>query len=112
MASSVAVAPCRVCERGTLSRRNVHRMSGPAVVIGYIFLVPSLFGIAFSILMFVLMIASAGRTQAPDGAAILGSGIFVVTGLIAFVGGLVGWLLVMKKNVLQCSNCQAVVNAA
>jgi len=30
----------------------------------------------------------------------------------SFIGGLLGWLLVMKKKVLQCMNCQAVVAAS
>lgn len=36
-------------------------------------------------------------------------GIFLVIG--SFVGGLIGWLLTMKKWVLQCNHCSAVVNA-
>lgn len=30
----------------------------------------------------------------------------------AFVGGLLGWLLIMRKSVLQCSRCGAVVAAS
>ena len=36
----------------------------------------------------------------------------VVLGLISFVGGLLGWLLVMRKRVLQCGLCGAVVGAS
>jgi hypothetical protein len=32
--------------------------------------------------------------------------------IASFVGGLLGWLLVMKKRVLKCSVCGAVVNAS
>lgn len=32
--------------------------------------------------------------------------------VISFVGGLLGWLLVMRKRVLQCEVCGAVVNAS
>jgi hypothetical protein len=33
-------------------------------------------------------------------------------GVMAFVSGLLGWLLVMKERVLQCCTCSAVVNAS
>jgi hypothetical protein len=45
-------------------------------------------------------------------ALFLGSGFSVWFGIVSFVGGLLGWLLVMKKRVLQCSVCGAVVNAS
>jgi hypothetical protein len=48
-----------------------------------------------------------------SGAGILfGGGFAVALGIASFVGGLLGWLLVMKKRVLQCSMCRAVVNAS
>ncbi len=45
------------------------------------------------------------------GAAMAG-GFSVFLILSSFVGGLLGWLLVMKKKVLQCTSCQAVVAAS
>ena len=39
---------------------------------------------------------------------IFGSLSAVTLGIIFFVGGLTGWLLVMKKRVLQCNVCGAV----
>jgi hypothetical protein len=44
--------------------------------------------------------------------AIIGSGSAVAIGIACFVGGLLGWLLVMRKHVLQCSVCGAVINAS
>src|ERR1700691_3651293 len=38
------MAICKICDRGELKRRSVHRMSTPVVVIGYILLVPSIVG--------------------------------------------------------------------
>lgn len=35
-----------------------------------------------------------------------------IIALAFFISGVVGWLLVMKKKILQCNNCQAVVNAS
>jgi hypothetical protein len=42
---------------------------------------------------------------------LLGSTFAIVLGIVSFVGGLLGWLLVMKKRVLQCSVCSATVSA-
>lgn len=42
----------------------------------------------------------------------IGSGLALIVAISSFVGGLLGWLLVMKKKVLQCSVCGAVVNAS
>jgi hypothetical protein len=44
-------------------------------------------------------------------ATFLGASYFVLM-ILAFVSGLLGWLLVMKKRVLQCGLCGAVVNAS
>jgi hypothetical protein len=46
------------------------------------------------------------------GLGIVGSGFFIVCLISCFVGGLLGWLLVMRRRVLQCSFCRAVVNAS
>jgi hypothetical protein len=43
---------------------------------------------------------------------VIGSGFAIGLGIVSFVGGLLGWLLVMRKRVLQCSLCRAVVNAS
>lgn len=42
----------------------------------------------------------------------LGGGYALMVGAGSFVSGLLGWLLVMKKRVLQCSVCQATLNAS
>jgi hypothetical protein len=41
-----------------------------------------------------------------------GAGLAIFLAVSSFVGGLLGWLLVMRKRVLQCSLCNAVVNAS
>lgn len=43
---------------------------------------------------------------------VLGEAFFLFTAIASFVGGLLGRLLVMKKRVLQCSVCNAVVSAS
>ncbi|HMO51779.1 MAG TPA: hypothetical protein PKE26_17265 [Kiritimatiellia bacterium] len=161
---------CNVCNQGTLTKKKKFRLSGPAVVIGYIFLIPSVFGILFGlVLLFGTGAATsessqtmkqqirnqlssanipsqlidkvlnyevitqsqrdaltqnqritlesaefsykAGTVGTGAGAAIAGGfSIFVI--FSSFIGGLLGWLLTMKKKVLQCGNCGAVVNAS
>lgn len=172
--------PCRVCDRGSLFKKRIYRMSGPAVVIGYILLIPSLIGVAFCLLSIASIemqllhkyvsarqaaisemrdndvpedvirqvVANPYRNPADyiedpgipmvqyswvkdatqklrNGTPVeIGNGnstlmgqrlaedFYFVLGIVAFVSGLLGWLLVMKKRVLQCSFCQAVVNAS
>ena len=43
---------------------------------------------------------------------LLGSISAVALGIASFVGGLLGWLLVMRKRILQCDVCGAIVNAS
>jgi hypothetical protein len=61
--------PCKVCDRGSLDSKRICRMNGPAVVIGYILLIPSIAGIvicaaAFVSLLFPPSLRSSARQQA------------------------------------------------
>jgi hypothetical protein len=51
-------------------------------------------------------------TPTPNFVSILGGGFAIALGIAFFVSGLLGWLLVMRKRVLQCSACGAVINAS
>jgi hypothetical protein len=42
----------------------------------------------------------------------LGGGLAIALGAGSVTGGLLGWLLVMKKRVLQCGDCSAVVSGS
>jgi hypothetical protein len=44
--------------------------------------------------------------------SVFGSSLAIGLGITSFVGGLLGWLLVTRKRVLQCNICGAVVNAS
>jgi hypothetical protein len=161
---------CKVCEGGELKRTTVYRMSTPVVMIGYIFLAPSILGMLLGVLLMVGMgkasvdvssqtnqqIASDLQaknipdqivTAVKDGksesemdltsltsdqknlvhaaimnkqAANIGAGAASVVGgmlafgiiVMSFVGGLLGWLLVMKKKVLKCISCESVIAAS
>jgi hypothetical protein len=155
-----------------MTRKRVYRMSGPAVVIGFILLIPSILGICFGGLTMLFTIigsstaptadsqlqqvktqlvslsiprdivedVAAGKTidevrlanltpdqrmqvrtaalkvstakAVPGLAACCGGGFSVMIMIGSFVGGLLGWLLVMRKTVLQCFRCGAVVAAS
>jgi len=43
---------------------------------------------------------------------IFGTGFFTLLLVLSFVMGALGWLMVMKKQVLQCTHCGAVVPAS
>jgi hypothetical protein len=105
---------CKVCDRGELELKDLNRMSGPVVLIGVILLIPSLIGMVLSAIAFFSLLAEAQQDFAKSGASGV-SGIVWITvavGIACFVGGLLGWLLVMRKRVLQCSYCSAVINAS
>ncbi len=82
-------------------------MSSPVVAIGYIILVPSV----LFIIVCVMSIFRVSKFIESDSSAMV-SGILVFFALAAFVGGLLGWLLIMKKKVLICTHCSAVVPAS
>ena len=54
---------------------------------------------------------SGNRLGAGAGTACAG-GFSIVIMIMSFVGGLVGWLLIMRKRVLQCTRCGAIVAAS
>ncbi len=162
---SAATITCKTCDKGVLVRKKMYRMSAPVVLIGYIFLIPSLLGIALGVLGMTATTQAAGQTSAdiysgtrtdlmaakvPEpiieavvngkpssqidqtglpaeqkkavsdailarSAQTVGAGIGVAAAgglsaglmIVSFVGGLLGWLLVMQKRVLKCNACGA-----
>jgi hypothetical protein len=161
---------CKTCDKGEMVRKKIYRMNGPAVVIGYILLIPSILGMCIGLLLLFAAVggtnevaqenrnksektlASANipyplirkvvyaekveevelsqlsplqretiksvaieRDAGSVGSKLAGaavSGVSVILIISSFVGGLLGWILVMKKMVLQCNNCRAVVQAS
>lgn len=203
---------CTVCKYGVLENKKLYRLSGPAVVIGYILLIPSVLGMIASLLLLLgVIVFNPGdlKTEVPetsqqsadvakfrnscrdgfiakyteisgsmpthaqttaycecilsgyhptvainmgslirfcsqqldDGTLpppssetealyfpttqqlkgdtllwnilrIFGGAYAIIFGIASFVGGLLGWLLVMKKHVLQCNACGATINAS
>jgi hypothetical protein len=103
MSSFAPLPACKVCDRGYLQQKRVYRMSSPVVFIGFVFLIPSVIGMLFCAL---LMVAAINQGKNNDVLVV-----FIVMGIACFVSGIFGWLLVMKKSVLQCATCNATVNA-
>ncbi len=121
LTSSTDAPLCRTCGLGRLMKLSQYRLSLPVVVIGYFLLIPSAIGMLLSIFGLVFYLIGAGSVVSQSattekGLAVLattiGSGFFLFLLVVSFVGGVFGWLLVMKKKVLQCSHCGAVVAAS
>lgn len=57
---------CKICDQGALVAKKVFRMSGPAVVIGFILLIPSILGMLLSALALlgIIAVSSAGSAAA------------------------------------------------
>jgi hypothetical protein len=84
--------------------KKKYRMSTVVVIIGYIILIPSVLGI---LTCGGIGLMATGDTK-HDGQAVA-AGLSFVGAIGWLVSGLLGWLLIMKKRVLQCNHCGAVV---
>ena len=101
---------CRTCGVGRLQLKETHRLSGPAVVVGYIFMFPAVLGVVLGLSLLLSVGDSTGAGGEMGPALAVGLLLFLIVG--SFVGGLVGYLLTMKKKILQCTTCEAVVQAS
>ena len=107
LAGSYVAPLCQTCRQGAMVKRSRYRLSTPVVVIGYILLTPSVLCMVASCLLFMVSVG-----QSSESSAITYGSISLILLAIAFVGGLRGWLLIMKKQVLECDHCGAVVAAS
>lgn len=78
------------------------------MAIGYILLIPSAVGIGLSVAIAYVVLAYYEIDYLP----FLSMGLAMALAVCSFVAGLLGWLLIMKKRVLQCSICGATVSAS
>src|SRR2546423_7553946 len=60
----ISGVPCQVCGQGVMTKKRVFRLSGPAVVIGFILLIPSILGICFGGL--TMLFTVLGSATAPS----------------------------------------------
>ena len=98
---------CKTCDTGTLIAKQVYRLGSIVALIGYIILLPSVLAMA---LMGSSCVAGMGRADAEVGVIVGGLG--AVGFILAFVSGLLGWILILKKSILQCDACGATVAAS
>jgi hypothetical protein len=95
---------CSACkEEKSMEETKVKKFSRVLRVIGYIIAIPSAIGIIFGIIML--------EAGAAFGGAIADSTSLFI-GSVSLVGGLIGWLLLMKKKVFKCSNCGFILDRA
>jgi hypothetical protein len=95
---------CKVCEAGDLIPKRIFRLSGPVVAMGFILVILAVLGIvAVGLTFFTIAVRFAPLLHVMTGA------FAIALGLVSIVCGLLGWLLVRKKRVLQCSACGSIV---
>ena len=114
---------CNACKsQASMVATKVARFGGVIQAIGVILLVPSFLGFALAALSFIsTMMASANvmptaHSEAEQaGAAIgfvIGFGFSVFIGVISLVGGLLGWLLLLRRKVYKCLQCGFIIERA
>ena len=109
---------CSACKQEkSMTPTKVSKMSPIVVFIGWIIALPSIFGVMFSIFMGIITITAANQAALEVGqndglyaATGLGVGFAVFIGIFSLVGGLLGYLLIMKKKVYKCAKCGFIIN--
>ncbi len=107
---------CNACKsEKSMKAAKIPRFTTILRIIGYIIVIPSVLGVLFAVLMFFSTgsatseVMSTVQTDAEaTGAAIgatIGFGMSAFIGAISLVGGLIGWLLLMKRKVFKCISC-------
>ena len=96
---------CKVCDAGTLRQRQVYRKSGSVVDLGYVMLAPSIPSVVICTVGYVTLHAGGSGVTSTG----VSEGAFLLLGVAAFVSGVIGRLLIMKKQIMVCSVCSAVV---
>ena len=121
--SNIIKINCKACdEEKSMIPSKISRMSPVVVIIGWLLAIPSVIGILISIILFFASISAGSEvsTQATSdayraGAAIgtgLGIGFSIFMGFSSLIGGLIGYLLIMKKKVFKCTLCGSIIDRA
>lgn len=91
---------CQACKlEGGMEKAIVPKFSGMLRFIGYVIAAPSLFG------MFVSAYAGCMVVSDGTGAGVVGFGVSMLMFCASAVGGVIGWLLLVKKKVFRCTRC-------
>lgn len=93
---------CAACKlEGGMEAASITRFSGFIRFIGIIIAIPSVIGMAIAVIMFLQGGLEKSKMD-------LGESFFVFG--ISAVSGLIGWILLMKKNVFRCVRCGYIIN--
>ncbi len=105
--AKITTLDCSACKSDqTMVATKVSKFSGIVQFIGYVFVVPSVLGV---ILCVMAMFNVAGHDTGDDAQA-MAIGMLVVFAIISLVGGLIGWILIMKKRVFKCTACGHIID--
>jgi hypothetical protein len=114
---------CSACKSSkSMIATKISKFSTILRIIGYIIVTPSVIGIIIAAIMFLAtgqatneVISSAKSTGSHVGASIgatIGYGLSLFVGGSSLVGGVLGWLLLMKKKVYKCLTCGFILDRA
>ena len=111
---------CQACRTsGSMQATTIPRFSGIVRVIGVILVIPSILGMCLAGILLLSFFAgmsqmSAAQSDAELAGQAVGSAIgvifIVIIGIVSFVSGLIGWLLLMSKKVFKCVVCTFVMD--
>lgn len=114
---------CNACKgEQSMVATKVSKFGGIVKFIGYVITIPSILGIIFALLLFVSAgsasneVMSTAQSDAEIAGAAIGAGIgfgaAIFIGISSLAGGLVGWILIMKKKVFKCTTCGFILDRA
>lgn len=114
---------CSTCKTtNSMKPTKIGKFNGFLRFIGYLIAIPSVIGVFFAVLMLVgvgsatneVMTAAQSDGEAAGAAigATLGFGFSALLGGSALIGGVLGWILLMKKKVFKCVNCGFILERA
>jgi len=100
---------CKACNQTkSMIPSKIYKMSPIVVFIGWILTIPSVLGVLFAVVYFLEIL----KTMNTDFGIGMGFIIALIIGIPSLVLGLLGYLLIMKKKVYQCENCNSIINRA
>ena len=112
---------CSACKTSaSMEATKIPKFPGFIRFIGFIITIPSVLGVLFALVMFFstgsatneVMLSAQNDAEAAGAAigATIGFGFALFIGCSSLVGGLIGWLLLMKKKVFKCIKCSYIMD--
>lgn len=99
---------CGACKAvQAMKKDKIPRFSPLLRLIGFIIALPSAIGVSMAFLAWLGMIGSGD-----PGARAFGAVISIFVAGLSLVGGVLGWFLLMKKNVYRCTRCGYIIDRA